>query len=192
MNTVLQALRLKGRATAGELATSMAMDQSEVETQLRALAESHLVVERTTGKRPGWMLTGEGRESYDSSLAELRTPAVMERLTETYETFLNSNGPVKELCARWQAVTDDAERFEILEELEEIAEAVTVSLSSAGEVITRFGAYPGRLKDALGKSADDHRFVVSPTVDSFHTVWFECHEDYLLMLDRSREQEGSW
>jgi len=192
MNTVLQALRLKGRATAGELATSMAMDQSEVETQLRALAESHLVVERTTGKRPGWMLTGEGRESYDSSLAELRTPAVMERLTETYETFLNSNVPVKELCARWQAVTDDAERFEILEELEEIAEAVTVSLSSAGEVITRFGAYPGRLKDALGKSADDHRFVVSPTVDSFHTVWFECHEDYLLMLDRSREQEGSW
>lgn len=192
MNTVLQALRLKGRATAGELATSLAMNQSDVEAELHALAESHLVVERTTGKRPGWMLTGEGRESYDATLAELRTPAVMERLTETYETFLNSNVSVKDLCARWQAVTDDAERFEILEELEEIADRVAASLTSAGEVVTRFGAYPGRLTNALGKSADDHRYVVSPTVDSFHTVWFECHEDYLLMLGRSREQEGSW
>jgi hypothetical protein len=192
MSTVLQALRLKGRATANELAISMACSLSEVEEELQILAKDHLVVERTTGKRPGWMLTGEGRERYDASLVELRTPAVIDRLSETYGEFLHHNAPVKELCARWQAVSDDAARFEIIDELAEIQEKVSPSLLSAGEVISRFGAYPHRLTAAMLKAPDDHRFVVSPTVDSFHTVWFECHEDYLLMLDRSREQEGSW
>jgi hypothetical protein len=58
--------------------------------------------------------------------------------------------------------------------------------------VPRFGAYARRLEASLDKAATDPRFVVSPAVDSFHTVWFECHEDYLLMLGRSREQEGSW
>ncbi len=192
MSTVLQALRLKGRATAGELAISMGSSLSEVEQELRTLAQDHLVVERTTGKRLGWMLTGEGRERYDASLMELRTPAVIDRLSETYAEFLDHNAPVKDLCARWQATSEDADRFEIIDELTEIQERVGPSLLSAGQVISRFGAYPERLSAALLKASDDHRFVVSPTVDSFHTVWFECHEDYLLMLDRSREQEGSW
>lgn len=192
MSTVLQALRLKGRATVQELATSLAYDPTQVEQELQALAAEHLVVERTAGKRPGWMLTGEGRERYEASLVALRDPVTIERLTQTYPQFLHHNGAVKGLSARWQGIDDDASRFEVIDELHEITESVTPSLRSAGEVVPRFGAYAGRLADALERAAEDHRFVVSPTVDSFHTVWFECHEDYLLMLDRSREQEGSW
>lgn len=192
MSAVLQALRLKGRATTQELATSLARDPAEVQEELQQLADENLVVERTTGRRPGWMLTGAGRERYDSSLAELRDAATIERLAETYPTFLRHNVAVKDLAARWQNTADDAHRFEIMEELHEIAENIAPSLGSAGEVVPRFGAYATRLADALRQAEDDPRFVVSPTVDSFHTVWFECHEDYLLMLDRSREQEGSW
>ena len=33
--------------------------------------------------------------------------------------------------------------------------------------------------------------MVSPAVDSYHTVWFEAHEDFLLTLGRTREQKGS-
>lgn len=192
MSQVLQALRLKGRATADELATSLGVDSSDVTAELSGLAEEKLVVERKTGRRPGWMLTGDGRERYDASLEEARTPEVVERLSETYNQFLHLNQAVKNFCAQWQETTDDATRFEIIEELGEICDNVAPSLSSAGEVVPRFGAYAQRLVDALEKAADDPRFVVSPAVDSFHTVWFECHEDYLLMLGRSREQEGSW
>jgi predicted ArsR family transcriptional regulator len=192
MSQVLQALRLKGRATAEELSTSLGVDAGQVAEELAALAEENLVVERTTGRRPGWMLTGDGRDRYDASLAEARTPEVVERLGETYASFLQHNQPVKDLAAKWQGTSDDAERFEIIEDLADINEKVTPSLASAGEVVPRFGAYADRLAASLDKAADDHRFVVSPTVDSFHTVWFECHEDYLLMLGRTREQEGSW
>ena len=192
MSTVLQALRLKGRATANELATSLGCDPSEVEQELQVLAGTQLVVERVGGKRPGWMLTGDGRNRYEESLVELRVPATMERLSDTYEQFLQYNSQVKGLCARWQSTDDDAARFEIIDELHEIGEKIAPSLGSAGEVVARFGAYPTRLAAALQQAADDPRYIVSPAVDSYHTVWFECHEDYLLMLGRSREQEGSW
>lgn len=192
VSQVLLALRLKGRATAEELATSLGADPDEVRGELAALADENLAVERTTGRRPGWMLTGDGRERYDASLAAARTPDVVERLTMTYEAFLHHNQRMKDLAAAWQATEDDADRFEILEELADVSEAVAPSLASAGELVPRFGAYAQRLAAALDKAADDPRFVVSPTVDSFHTVWFECHEDYILMLGRSREQEGSW
>lgn len=192
MSHVMQALRLKGRATAEELATSLGVDTAEVAAELTAMADEKLVVERTTGRRPGWMLTGDGRDRYDATMEQARTPEVVERLTETYSVFLHNNQPVKDLSAQWQATTDDAERFGIIEDLSEVCEKVAPSLASAGELVPRFGAYADRLAASLDKAADDHRFIVSPTVDSFHTVWFECHEDYLLMLGRSREQEGSW
>ena len=192
MSSVLLALRLKGRATASELAVSLGSTTDEIESELQSLASQHLVVERTTGRRPGWMLTGEGREKYDSSLEEARTPEVLERLSTTYHYFLALNTSVKDLCARWQSTDDDGDRFEVMDELHEIQDKVSPSLRSAGEVVPRFGAYADRLAAALDKAAEDHRFVVSPSVDSYHTVWFECHEDYLLMLGRSREHEGSW
>jgi predicted ArsR family transcriptional regulator len=192
MSHVLMALRLKGRATPEELATSLGVDVTDIASELAALAEEHLAVERTNGRRPGWMLTGDGRERYDTSLAEARTPEVLARLTATYDSFLHLNNQVKDLAAQWQSTEEDAERFGILEDLGEICEQVAPSLGSAGELVPRFGAYARRLATALDKAPEDHRFVVSPTVDSFHTVWFECHEDYLLMLGRTREQEGSW
>jgi hypothetical protein len=192
MSQVLQALRLKGRATAEELATSLGIGADEVTAELTTMADDKLVVERTTGRRPGWMLTGEGRDRYDASMEETRTPEVVERLSATYADFLKSNQPVKDLSAKWQGTDDDAERFEIIEDLADLCDKVTPSLTSAGEVVPRFGGYARRLAESLDKAADDHRFVVSPTVDSFHTVWFECHEDYLLMLGRTREHEGSW
>ena len=182
MSSVLQSLRLKGRATAAELAVSLGSTTNEVEQELESLSSQHLVVERTTGRRPGWMLTGEGRERYDSSLAEARTPEVLERLGLP-------NTPSRYTVG---ATDDDGDRFEVIDELHAVQEKVAPSLQSAGEVVPRFGAYANRLAAALEKAAEDHRFVVSPTVDSYHTVWFECHEDYLLMLDRSRADEGSW
>jgi hypothetical protein len=192
MSSVLQSLRLKGRATAEEIATSIGANTNEVTNELQLLAQEHLVVERTSGKRPGWMLTGEGREMYDATLTNMRTPDVIELLTQTYQDFLQLNAQVKELCAQWQATDDDAGRFEVIDELHEIQDKVSPSLTSAGELVPRFGAYATRLAGALTRSVEDHRYVVSPSVDSYHTVWFECHEDYLLMLGKSREHEGSW
>ena len=189
---VVQALRLKGRATAEEISNSLGMNVTQVEEGLIALAEGNFAVERSAGRRPGWMLTGEGRDLYESVLSESRTPEVISRLSETYESFLKFNQQVKDFCAKWQDTADDAVRFEILEGLTEICDDVAPSLRLAGQKVERFALYPNRLGSALGMAQEDPRYVVNPSLESYHTIWFECHEDYLLTLNRSRLEEGSW
>jgi pyruvate, orthophosphate dikinase len=41
--------------------------------------------------------------------------------------------------------------------------------------------------DAVG--AGDHRYIASPRVDSYHSIWFEFHEDLILLAGRTRADE---
>ncbi len=192
MSQVLQALRLKGRATADELATSLGVAADDVSAELSSLAGERLVVERTTGRRPGWMLTGDGRDRYEATVAQARTPEVVERLTETYTSFLHPTS--RSRTCRRSGRTPPTTRRASRSSRTSPTSARRSRPASARQARSsrKFGAYADRLAASLDKAADDHRYVVSPAVDSFHTVWFECHEDYLLMLGRTREQEGSW
>jgi hypothetical protein len=66
-------------------------------------------------------------------------------------------------------------------------------LIAAAGVVGRFRSYERRLASALEQlRAGDERFFTGVTVDSFHTVWFECHEDLIQTLGRDRVQEGSF
>src|SRR5690606_16804013 len=110
-----------------------------------------------------------------------------------YERFLQVNQPVKDACALWQARNAQAgedDAISTLDTLEGLLERVQPSLERVAAVLPRFAGYPRRLEAALDQAAEgDHRFLVEPRIDSFHTVWFECHEDYLLTLGREREDE---
>jgi hypothetical protein len=49
--------------------------------------------------------------------------------------------------------------------------------------------YRRRLDDAYDKVlAGEHDHVSGARIDSYHTVWFELHEDLLRMLGREREE----
>jgi hypothetical protein len=59
--------------------------------------------------------------------------------------------------------------------------------------VPRFATYTPRLEAALDAAGSgDSRFITDPRVDSMHSVWFECHEDFLVTLGREREDEGSF
>ena len=189
--TALHVLKIKGRASVDEVAASIGGDPEAAAELLAGFADEELVVERTGGRRPGWMLSPTGRARHEELLAEGIDDSAKEELAQAYDGFLALNATVKEISSRWQAVTDDAGRFELIEEIHEIHEDAVDSLNSAGEVSPRFARYADRLTEALEKVEQDPRFMVSPAVDSYHTVWFEAHEDFLLTLGRTREQEGS-
>jgi pyruvate,orthophosphate dikinase len=54
----------------------------------------------------------------------------------------------------------------------------------------RFGTYLARLERAAAEAAGgDGRFVASPRVDSYHGIWFELHEDLILLAGRNRADE---
>lgn len=189
--TALHVLKIKGRASVDEVAASIGADSDMAAELLNGFAAEELVVERTGGRRPGWMLSPTGRARHEELLSEGVDENAKTELAEAYEGFLSLNATVKEISSRWQAVTDDAGRFELIEEIHEIHEDAVDSLNSAGEVSPRFARYGDRLTSALDQVEEDPRFMVSPAVDSYHTVWFEAHEDFLLTLGRTREQEGS-
>jgi hypothetical protein len=192
MKELLHTLRIKGRATVEELLVVLDADPATIQAQLEQAASEGLAIERTAGRRPGWMLTGVGRERHAELRRDAEDASALERLAEEYKGFLRHNDRVKGTCTRWQTATDDDARFELLEELHDVQEQVAGVLGGAGAVVPRFGRYGVRLATALERAEDDPRYVVSPVVDSYHTVWFECHEDFLVTLGRSRHEEGSW
>lgn len=189
--TALHVLKIKGRASVDEVAASIGGDPGAAAELLSGFADEELVVERTGGRRPGWMLSPAGRARHEELLAEGVDDEAKAEIADAYEGFLALNSTVKEIASRWQAVSDDAGRFELVEEVHEIHEDAVDSLDRAGEVSPRFARYGARLSEALDKVEEDPRFMVSPAVDSYHTVWFEAHEDFLLTLGRTREAEGS-
>lgn len=64
-----------------------------------------------------------------------------------------------------------------------------VTRSLAGS-LWRFRGYAERLDAAHQRvRAGDHEWITAPSIDSYHTVWFELHEDLLATLGRDRSQE---
>lgn len=153
-----------------------------------ALAGRGLVTET----KAGWMLTAEGHAAHDAQLATERAALDREALTPIYERFLAANTPLKALSSTWQTATE-GERFALLGQLADIVERVEPALRRTSRILPRFAGYHPRLSDALARAEDGElEFVVSPRVESVHTVWMEIHEDYLQTLGISREDEGSY
>jgi hypothetical protein len=191
MDDVLHALRVKGIATPEAIGEAIGSAPEAVLEHLRELEAEGVAFERPSRKRPGWVLSESGRDRHAAELAQAHPESTRKSLAEMYEGFLALNNDVKGLSARWQHAATDDDRFELLGRLEDVHELADKTLASTGELLPRFGRYGKRLGEALDKIEDDPRYFVSPLVASYHTVWFECHEDFLLTLGRTRAEEGS-
>jgi hypothetical protein len=73
--------------------------------------------------------------------------------------------------------------LERLADLDRRAEAVCTELSSA---MLRFQRYRTRLADALGRAKAGELDYVTDATASYHTVWFQLHEDLLATLGLPR------
>jgi hypothetical protein len=101
------------------------------------------------------------------------------------------------LCTDWQLKpgnepndhSDPAYDFKILERLDRLDERAGQLLESLGKTVPRFGAYRGRLTDALDKISEDRQWLASPRCDSYHTVWMQLHEDLLTAVGVNRADE---
>ncbi len=56
--------------------------------------------------------------------------------------------------------------------------------------LPRLSAYLERLERAIAAArSGDQRYVASPRVDSYHSAWFELHEELIQLAGRSRAEE---
>lgn len=198
---VLHGLRLRGFVGASDLADHLGLASAEV-AALLDLAGQDGFAQFRNGTRPGWSLTSEGRKEGERLLAEeLDAAGLRTAMTTTYRTFLPVNRLLLASCTRWQVKDvenqilndhdDPAYDDAVIAELAEIDAAIQPICAELGHRLSRFGGYGPRLQFALERLlAGDGDWFTKPTIDSYHTVWFELHEDLLatLGIDRVSEQ----
>lgn len=198
----LHALRCTGLAPLERIAETTGTDEAAVGERLRALADAGWVVERE-GAIAGWMLTPEGRLHHEALLADqLSAAGARDAIADAYRRFLTLNEPLLAICSAWQVRQDDGEQVpndhtdadydaEVVDRLEALHRDVGPVLADLEAALPRFGAYPSRFEAALAKLRDgEQQWLTGVRCDSYHTVWFQLHEDLLATLGISREEEA--
>lgn len=203
--TLLHQLRLRGLATAAELARRRAVPVGEVVDGLAALADAGLVRASppgVDGAERSWTLTAAGRSALAEGLAhELDGAGARGRLVELYARFRALNGELLATCTAWQVrvvegrtvVNDhgdpdhDHHVVARLGRLDDLAQPLCADLAAT---LARFGGYGRRLAAARARvEAGEGDWFTKPLIDSYHTAWFELHEDLLATLGLERADE---
>lgn len=201
--TVLHGLRLKGFTEAAGVAELLGRDEAEVAAQLEEAARLGLALRRD-GRLSGWTLTPDGRVEGERLLAgELDAAGVRDEVRQAYERFLALNGDMLGTCTRWQVRdgeggqvlndhTDPAYDAQVIADLASIDERVQPICARLAGELDRFAHYGPRFSAALERiQAGQHEWFTKPVVESYHTVWFELHEDLLATLGLDRATEAA-
>ena len=157
------------------------------------------LVEAVSG---GHRLSAEGKLQALAAFDADRQRVGADRLVELLGSFHELDLRMKDTVTAWQLraggdepvfndhsdATYDDQVLERLSELHHDAVAWMAPLSAA---FARFERYQGRLERSLtAAQGGDQRYVASPRVDSYHSVWFELHEDLIRLVGRRRSDRS--
>jgi len=197
---VLHALRLKGFADDAVVAAHTGLPVATASSLLAGLADEGLVAHRD-GRVVGWALTVAGRQENATAL-RVELHGARDDIQAAYTSFLAVNHDLLTACTDWQLRWAGAERVvndhadpahdaAVLARLIAIDEYIQPVCAALAAVLDRFASYGPRLAHARARvEAGDGDWFTRPLIDSYHTVWFELHEDLLstLGIERSKEE----
>jgi hypothetical protein len=192
--TLLQAARLKGRVRPADLAATLDEDAASVETAIEELTEAGLLVEGKTVR-----LSPDGRARLNDLLAEERHGLDGAAFARAYDGFRGVNRDFKALVSDWQLKDGEPNDHgdadydaAVLSRLDGVHQAVLPILATATEQLPRLDAYAAKLSAALEKvRAGDTAWFTRPMIDSYHTVWFELHEELIGAAGLTRDDEAN-
>jgi hypothetical protein len=193
----IHGLAVKKAGSAGAVAEILGADQLDVQAALDAASADG----RVAGANGVYMVSPAGgrwlSERYPEVYGGLRAdPAA----GEAYERFERINRELLALMTDWQMMPVGVERVpndhsdgeydaEIIDKLGALHERACRPLDQFAALQPRLRRYVLRLEAAYDKVlAGEHDWVSGARIDSYHTVWFELHEDLLRMLGREREE----
>ena len=200
----LHVVRVRGVTGSAEIAEAAELDEAFVDDAMRAHEANDLVTLRS-GALVGWALTRFGRdEDAQQCAAELDGAGLRDAVDALYRRFLELNPLLLRLCTDWQLHLpvdnktppepnrhDDAGYdAEVIGRLAKVDSAAQVICAELADALARFGNYGRRLAAARARvEAGEHDWMTKPMIDSYHSVWFELHEDLLATLGIERGSE---
>ncbi len=199
---VLHGLRLTGLATPPDLAAVHRLAPKQVADTLHELEAEGLVAPvRSMDER--WRQTPAGRTEGEALLSrelDAAGPGARSAVTGAYHRFCALNQPMLEVCTRWQIVSRDpvvlndhgdphydAEVLADLGEIDAIVQPICAELEAVLDRFDRYGPAFDQARQRLMRGELD--WLTKPTVLSYHTVWFQLHEDLLATLGLERAAE---
>ncbi|ORV09375.1 hypothetical protein [Mycobacterium celatum] len=191
--TVLQAVRFKGRVSPADLAATLGEDPAEVARTVEQLTRTGLLIDGKTVR-----ISPDGRARLAELLAEERAAADTAALASAYDEFRGVNTEFKSLVTDWQVKDgqpntheDDSYDAGVLSRLDEVHRRVMPIIAAAASQLPRLSHYSAKLQAAIDKIyAGETLWLSRPLIDSYHTVWFELHEELILAAGRTREAEA--
>ena len=205
----LHGLRLGGLATVDDVAAVHALEPPAVAGELCRLHTDGLVAP-ARGDDGRWVLTESGRRHGEALLArELGrarsangTANARATVTSAYHGFLDLNQPMLEVCTRWQIVSrdpvvlndhrDPTHDAAVLAALSDIDARIQPICDELESVLVRFARYGSGFTEALTRlHRGDLDWLTKPTILSYHTLWFQLHEDLLATLGLDRAAESA-
>jgi hypothetical protein len=186
---------------AGGPAAVAAVLGAEEETIAGAL-EQEVAAGRAVGANGTYMATPAGREWLDERYPELFAEfRANPEASDAYERFERINRELLALFTDWQMMpaaggervpndhSDADYDHGVIDRLGAQHERAEKVLDRFAALEPRLGVYRRRLDEAYDRVlAGETDWVSGARIDSYHTVWFELHEDLLRMLGREREE----
>lgn len=197
LQLVMHGIAVKKYATVDDICSVSGL-KSDTVTELVAQAVSKGRASEANGK---YLLTPTGqitlKAAYSKAYGALRRD---ENFVEAYEDFERINNDLKQAITEWQTIeiggqtvindhSDADYDSEVIDLIGDIHERVYIVFERLGRQESRLRRYREKLLSALEKAEDgDIRWVSDATIESYHTVWFELHEDLLRIMGREREE----
>ena len=194
---VLRAMVVKGYVTPESVATTLLSTAAEMTVVLDRLVADGLAEVAAGSLR----LTPDGKAAGRALIAADADRWGVAGATAALDAFLALDHRMKETVTAWQmrdvagtqAINDHSDAAydaAVLDGLAALHADASAWLRPLVARLPRLAAYLERLERAAAAArSGDGRFVASPRVDSYHGVWFELHEDLILLAGRNRADE---
>ena len=196
---VVRALAVRGAVSPEQLAESTLADSTALESLVTDLVGRGLVEKAAGALR----LSASGKLAAASLFDADRAAVGDERAATQLDEFHAFDGRMKALVTAWQMRevageqtfndhSDAAYDAAILDDLAALHTDTTAWLAPLATAMRRYDVYRQRLDRALDLArGGDQRYVASPRVDSYHSVWFELHEDLIRLSGKKRAEATS-
>jgi hypothetical protein len=194
--TILRFIAIKGRASADVVADSLDAEPAAVRAALDGFVEADLVKSTPMGYR----ITPTGRQRCTELVTAEHKATDQSAMNEIYQTFCEHNQALKAIVTDWQTRgsgepndhCDEGYDRAVVDRLLALHKSVVPLLGQIAATAPRLHHYQPRLERAADAvAAGDHSYVSRPILDSYHTVWFELHEDLIGVAGLTRADEAA-
>ena len=194
---VIRCLSIKGTAPIEVLAAALLTSAEAVQSAVAELMSARAVALASGSVR----LTDAGAAQAAALLDADRGRWGTDQALQALDAFRRLDEAVKATVTAWQLRDSDGQQVlndhtdaeydaGVLADLQTIHSEVSEWFGSLAVASGWLSGYAARLdRAAAAVAAGDHRFVSSPRVDSYHSIWFELHEELIRLTGRTRAEE---